>query len=736
MTRASQRGVQPGGVVLIKHRGATILHAAYGLSRKYATLDTLAPDPIPATTDTLYDLASISKLFTTTVVMRLVEQGKLSLDDPVAATLPEFAANGKGAITLRHLLTHTSGLPDYLKLWELEDSPEARVRRVLRTAPLNPPGRVFRYSDLGLITLGKVAEEVGGGGLDKLVRDLVTTPLGLQATMYRPPAELKKRIAPTEDESNVGRDMVWGEVHDENAWSLDGVGGHAGLFGTAEDLAVFAQMYLDGGSFRGTQLLKRETVAEMTRNQIGDLEWRGLGWELNADYYMGSLASPTTYGHTGFTGTSLVVDPKRELIVVLLSNRVHPTRTGPNQNPVRQAVADAALAAVSASSAAVIAPPTLTSATRVLTGADVLLGERKELLRGQRLGLVTNGTGRGRDGTSTIDLLASESSWQLKALFGPEHGIRGEVAAGDSVDAATDQKTGLPVHSLYGETTRPTARMLADLDALVYDIQDVGARVYTYPSTLLELLRAGAEHKVSVVVLDRPNPIGGEAVEGNVLDPRFTSFVGAAPIAMRYGMTIGELARYFNAELSIGADLTVVPVQGWQRSMWFDATGLSWVNPSPNLRSLAAATVYPGTVLFEGTTMSEGRGTDHPFEWLGAPGLDAAAWADRLNSASLPGVRFSAATRTPEASKHAGRECEGVVLEIVDRSLVRPMALGVTMLSTVPQALEFNPLFDRLAGTDQLRLALQAGATPRDIVASWQPDLERFSDRRSRYLLY
>jgi CubicO group peptidase (beta-lactamase class C family) len=336
--------VQPGGVVLIRHKGRQLLHTAYGLSRKYEAIGQNSAEPIAATTDTLYDLASITKLFTTTCALRLVEQGKLHLDDPVARALPEFAANGKGAITLRQLLTHTSGLPDYLKLWELEDSPEARLARVLRTAPLSPPGAVFKYSDLGLIALGHLVARVAGMSLDRAVHAMVTQPLGLSSTLYRPPLELKRRIAPTEDESNVGRGMVWGEVHDENAWSLGGVAGHAGVFGTAADLATFAQVYLDGGA----PLLKPATVAEMTRNQIGALESRGLGWELDADYYMGHLASPSTYGHTGFTGTSVVVDPRRELIVVLLANRVHPSRDGPSQNPVRQQVADAALAAADA----------------------------------------------------------------------------------------------------------------------------------------------------------------------------------------------------------------------------------------------------------------------------------------------------------------------------------------------------------------------------------------------------
>jgi CubicO group peptidase (beta-lactamase class C family) len=291
-------------------------------------------------------VASITKLFTTTAVMRLVEQGQLALDEPVATWLPDFAAGGKEDVTLRQLLTHTSGLPDYLQLWKLEPTPAARMQRVLATPLLVPPGTAFRYSDLGLMALGHLVERVAGATLDRVVRDMVTGPLHLDQTMYRPPASLRPRIAPTEFEDAVGRGMVWGEVHDENAWSLEGVAGHAGIFSTAHDLGRFAQMYLDGGVLDGVRLLKPATVVEMTRNQVGRLEERGLGWELNANYYMGHLASRTTFGHTGFTGTSLVVDPTRQLIVVLLTNRVHPTRNGPSENPARQVVADAALAAV------------------------------------------------------------------------------------------------------------------------------------------------------------------------------------------------------------------------------------------------------------------------------------------------------------------------------------------------------------------------------------------------------
>jgi uncharacterized protein YbbC (DUF1343 family)/CubicO group peptidase (beta-lactamase class C family) len=742
MQRDIQRNVFPGGVALVRHRGAQVMLTAYGLSSKYDTLTTRVADPIPAAVDTLYDLASLTKLFTTTAVMRLVEQNKLALDEPVAHWLPDFAAGGKDSVTLRQLLTHTSGLPDYLQLWKLESTPAARMQRVLRTPLLDPPGTSFRYSDLGLIALGHLVEQVAGASLDRVVHDMVTAPLHLDQTMYRPPADLKPRIAPTEYEDAIGRGMVWGEVHDENAWSLGGVAGHAGIFCTAEDLGRFAQMYLDGGALDGVRLLRPDTVAEMTRNQIGDLEWRGLGWELNADYYMGHLASPTTYGHTGFTGTSLVIDPHRQLIVVLLTNRVHPTRNGPSQNPSRQAVADAALAAADAAPAPASGAlaATLTS-TAVLTGVDVLTRDRVDLLRGKNLGLVTNTTGRDAQGHSTIDVVNKESAWRLVALFSPEHGIRGEAEAGQSVDASVDQQTGLPIYSLYGATTRPTDAMLHELDALVYDIQDVGARVYTYPATLLEVMRAAAAHGLPVVVLDRPNPIGGDQVDGNVLDPRFASFVGPAAIAMRYGLTIGELSRWFNAELGVGADLTVVPMHGWQRSMWFDRTGLSWVDPSPNLRSLNAAAVYPGTVLVEGSNLSEGRGTDRPFEWIGAPWLDGAAWADLLNQQNLPGVRFSAASQTPDSSKFAGQACQGVSIEILDREQIQSMALGVTMLGTArtiaPGHVQLRPsTFDYLAGTDRIRTALESDTPASEIIAAWQPELQRFRGLRERYLLY
>jgi uncharacterized protein YbbC (DUF1343 family) len=389
-----------------------------------------------------------------------------------------------------------------------------------------------------------------------------------------------------------------------------------------------------------------------------------------------------------------------------------------------------------------VATSTVTKApTGVVPGVDVLMRDRLDLLKERRIGLVTNATGRSRDGRSTIDVLNEEPSWRLVALFSPEHGIRGDAPAGQSVASSVDDETGLPIYSLYGDTTRPTERMLDGLDTLVFDIQDAGARTFTYPSTLLEVMRAAAQHGKSVVVLDRPNPIGGEQVEGNVLDSRFASFVGPTAIAMRHGLTIGELGRLFNVEPGVGADLTIVPVQGWRRAMWFDQTSLSWVNPSPNLRSVSALALYPGTVLFEGTSLSEGRGTERPFEWIGAPWLDAAAWAEAVDARGLPGVRFAPSDQTPASSKFAGQRCHGVSIEIVDRLRLRPMEMAVTMIAAARaiagSRVQLDPgTFDRLAGTDQLRKAIEATTPVDEIVAAWEPDLQRYRVSRERYLLY
>lgn len=382
--------------------------------------------------------------------------------------------------------------------------------------------------------------------------------------------------------------------------------------------------------------------------------------------------------------------------------------------------------------------------TAVSPGIDVLLEERLDVLRGQRVGLITNHTGRTADGRSTIDALAVVPDIHMVALFGPEHGLRGLAEAGERVDNSVDSATGLPIRSLYGDTRAPTAAMLEDVDVLIFDIQDIGARYYTYVWTMALAMRAAAEHGRAFIVLDRPNPIGGVRVDGTVLDPAFTSFVGLYPVPMRHGMTAGELAMLVNTEFGVNADLTVIPARGWSRTAWYDATGLPWVPTSPNMPSLESAAHYPGTCLFEGTNLSVGRGTAEPFRHIGAPWLDADALVARLAAFALPGVTFDTTTFTPASpgdDKYDGEVLRGIRFTVTDREMYDPAATAVVVLEEIralhPDSFQFrDAAFDRLAGTDRLRLDLVAGVPAMTIVAAWSAPLDRFLAVRQRYLLY
>ncbi len=381
-------------------------------------------------------------------------------------------------------------------------------------------------------------------------------------------------------------------------------------------------------------------------------------------------------------------------------------------------------------------------------GIEVLLRERAGDLEGKRIGLVTNMTGVDRALRSDIDLLAARRDVQLVALFGPEHGVRGDVQAGAHVGSSRDAATGLPVHSLYGEHREPTPDMLRGIDLLLFDIQDVGARFYTYPYTLANVLRAARRDGIPVWVLDRPNPVGGLKVEGPVLEPAQSSFVGMFPIPVRHGMTIGELARLFNGEFGIGADLAVVPMRGWQRGDAEPGGAMPWVPPSPNMPTRDTALVYLGTALLEGTNVSEGRGTTRPFEIVGAPFVDARRLADALNALDLPGVRFRPTSFTPSFSKHEGKACGGVQIHVVDREAFLPFRTGLAVVKALhdlyPDQFRFQSdapgatpgFFDKLVGNAWLRQAIERGDTLDAMQARWQPELRRFEAVRARYLLY
>ena len=381
----------------------------------------------------------------------------------------------------------------------------------------------------------------------------------------------------------------------------------------------------------------------------------------------------------------------------------------------------------------------------VRNGVDVLLEDPSSFIGDARIGLITNPTGVTMGLYSTLDAFHEHPGIDLAAVFGPEHGARGDAQDALPVESRVDEATGIPVYSLYGEVRRPTAEMLEGVELLVFDIQDVGARFYTYVSTLTHALEAAEEHGKGVVVLDRPNPINGVAVEGNIPEPGFESFVGLHRVPIRHGLTIGELALLANE--GIGAELRVVSMEGWSRGMWFDETGLPWVQPSPNIPTLETATVYPGTCLFEGVNVSEGRGTTRPFEYIGAPWIDARLWASDLNMLGLDGVAFRPCHFTPTFDKYRGELCGGVQVHVTDWDAFKPVEAGLHMLATCidlwPEECQWRTAtdserlhFDLLAGTDKIRDALTEGVSVDDIVGGWTGDLASFMERREDILLY
>jgi uncharacterized protein YbbC (DUF1343 family) len=380
----------------------------------------------------------------------------------------------------------------------------------------------------------------------------------------------------------------------------------------------------------------------------------------------------------------------------------------------------------------------------VTPGIERFLADVPAAVRGKRVGLITNHTGVDSRGVSTIDRLSASRDVKLVALFGPEHGLRGTAADGARISSGVDRKTGLPIFSLYGDVRRPTQRMLANVEALLFDVQDIGARPYTYISTMGLAMRAAKQKGIPFVVLDRPNPIGGHIVEGSILDTAFRSFTGMYPIGLRHGMTIGELARMFNVRFGIGAELIVVPMVGWKRTTWFDETGLPWVKPSPNIRRLATAIHYPGTVFIEATNLSEGRGTDRPLEQAGAPWLRAREVADSMNAMSLPGVRFEA-TRFRSAKgtvKYGGVAVPAVRFVLTDRDAYRPVRTALLFIDLVRRMHPGNFRWqergagvDRLAGTDALRKAIAEGRLL-ELLDDWDSEAEEFVRLRREFLLY
>lgn len=734
----------PGAVLVVGHKGQIVHRKAYGLRA-------VVPRREAMTLDTIFDIASLTKVVATTpAVMKLFEEGKLRLNDRVTHYLPEFQG-GKSEITVRHLLTHFSGLRPDLDLEPPWSGYETGIRLALNDKPVAAPGERFIYSDINFVLLGEIVRRLSGEDLADCAARVVFRPLGMTHTHFRPPPALRPRIAPTEVLAGT-REPLRGVVHDPTARFMGGVAGHAGVFSTADDLARFAAMMLARGRWGGKRLFSPLTIEKCTTPQSPPDQpiLRGLGWDIDSPYSTnrGELFPVGSYGHTGFTGTSLWIDPATQTFVILLSNSVHPKpRTGIVSLRTRVATAVAAALNIELPGVTLTGYNEALAGVRrvvarngqVRTGLDVLAAQQFAPLRGKRVGLITNHTGVDRQGRRNVDLMR-EAGIQVTALFSPEHGISGSEE-GSSPAQAKDPATGIPIWSLYaGETRRLTAQMLREVDLLVFDIQDAGVRFYTYITTLGYCLEEAAKRRIPFYVLDRPNPINGVRVEGPMLDAELISFVGYHPLPLRHGMTVGELARLFNAEKKLNADLHVVRMEGWQRGDWFDSTGLSWVNPSPNLRSLTAAIFYPGVAMLEySPNYSVGRGTDAPFEQVGADWIDGAQLAAALNARFVPGVRFYPVRFTPSASVFAGRAIAGVRIVLTDREAFAAQRLGLEIASALlrlfPGKLDLEAS-QRLIGSRTVLRELAAGRDPREIEQENQEKLVSFLQVREKYLLY
>ncbi|HXE06658.1 MAG TPA: sodium/solute symporter [Acidobacteriaceae bacterium] len=892
----------PGAVVLIGHDGRVVFEQSYGV-RKLAGEPGLDGKPSPAepmTTDTIFDMASLTKcLATATAVMQLYEQGKFKLDDPVVRYLPEFGVNGKEHVTIRELLTHYSGLPpdvDLKDAWGLVAPAKAEgIRRAMNAKLDSTPGTKFVYSDINFMTLGALVEKLSGETLDVYAQQHIFMPLGMAHTRFLPmskecgqsiafmpfgtdhhgktfgeavmepcaPAlwnaqEWIPNIAPTQHDNegtattNPDFDhLLRGTVHDPTTRRMGGVAGQAGVFSTGHDVGLFAQALLDkllhnNGPFPLQQsTLKLMTVPEQPATAQGGatvftpdgqpatgVAQRGFGWDINSAYSRprGSVfptvwpAAATTppntsgpapsFGHTGFTGTSLWIDPQSDSYVILLANSVHP-RGNPPISPLRGEVATAAAKAmhicyvndcygmisdapaevstISSSDQQLIASP-----GHMLAGVDVLEQTKFKALTELaakhgghlRVGLLTNQTGIDSEGRRTIDVLRGDAARaagiDLVRLFSPEHGLFGKKDS-NNIGQETDEASGLKVVSLYGAKDadkRPKPEDLKDLDAVVIDLQDAGARFYTYETVVGYFIDAAScepmyrgsglslGKPLEIVVLDRPDPIGGEAVQGPVSDTA-AAYINYMPEPLRQGMTLGELAemflrshrRFCSADAAPGqvrgaadmfAPLTVVKMQGWRRAEFFDQTGLRWVNPSPNLRSVEANVLYPALGMLDYSNVSVGRGSEAPFEVFGAgeevatkaapakpAWFDGKAVAAYLTARNIPGVTF-AATRfavTDDANHYPyhGQTIEGVRLTVTDRKALDSPELGIEILAALHHLYPAQFKLDKAAGlvaNSETMAALVRGDDPRAIAAAWKPALDAFKARRAKYLLY
>ncbi len=707
----------PGGVVWIGN-DLKNWQRAYGLRA-------IVPRAETATVDTIYDTASLTKVLATTpAILILTERHMVELNSSVSKYIPGFTGEGREAVTLKHLLTHTSGLRPGLSLQKDWNGSDTAINLACKESLQNLPGKKFTYSDINFILLGEIVHRVSGKPLDEFANEEIYTPLKMRDTGFNPAISSLHRIAPTE---KVRGQMMRGKVHDPTARRMGGVAGHAGVFSTAADLARFAAMILGNGQMDGIRILSKHSVQLMASVQSPKemLDKRGLGWDINTAYSSprGNLSSNKSFGHTGFTGPSLWINPETRSFWILLTNRVHPEGKGAVVS-LRRTLGTLAIEAVT------------NYRPKVLNGIDILRRQNFDPLKNLRIGLITNHTGTDAMRNQTIDILHQSRKVNLIALFSPEHGIRGtqDTEISDSEDPATR----IPIYSLYGKTKKPLPEQLANLDALVFDIQDIGCRFYTYMATMGNCMETAAKRRIKFFVLDRINPLGGDIINGPLLADK-PSFVRYHNIPVRHGMTAGELAKMYNKEKSLGANLTVIPLKGWRRNMLQDATGLPWRNPSPNMRSLTEAVLYPGVGLLEFCKISVGRGTNTPFEIIGAPYIDDLYLAQVLNSKNLEGVTFLPIRFTPNASKFTGKECGGINLVITNRDEFNAVATGLQIAATLheiyPEDFDLEKV-NTLLGHPNILKEIDSGQSIEKIREGMVVDEAKFRKRRRQYLMY
>ncbi len=769
---AIKAGEIPGAVIWLESQGR-IYQQAYGQRVKF-------PEAESMTTDTIFDVASLTKVLATApAILHLHELGRLDLNAPVCQYLPEF---GQGCveqalrntrpqaelpvkavvpdgerekITVLHLLSHQSGLPPSISLSKREFWGEAEgLHRALSIDLVEPPTTRFRYSDVNFILLGEIVRKVSGQRVDQYAATHLFEPLGMWQTTFLPDRGMLPKIAPTTFIPDYG--LVRGEVHDPVCRRMGGVAGHAGLFSTAEDIARFCRLWVTRDQSNSTIIFKGETMAMASRSHTPEVlrAPRGLGWDIGSQFsnQRGEKFPLNGFGHTGWTGTSIWIDPKSETFVILLTNRNHPSEKGKVRD-LRSKIGTLAAEAVGYLEKVVDPSKTVVddldrnaqtaggSSEVVRNGIDVLQENKFAPLAGLRIGLVTNHTGINNTRRSTIDLLADAPNVTLKRLFSPEHGIRGTLET-DSVSDEVDKKTGLPIISLYQTASRkPTPEQLADLDALVFDIQDIGCRFYTYISTMGLAMEAASESGKKFIVLDRVNPIGGMICDGPLREGQGNDFVAYHDIPVQHGMTVGELARLFKAERGLTKlDLLVIPVEAWKPSMYFDQTSLPWVNPSPNIRSLTQALLYPGVGLLEFTNLSVGRGTNTPFEIIGAPWIAEGRLVDRLNQEKLPGIIFVPVRFTPDASVYQNEDCGGVRMIVTERTKLNAidvgLAIGRAVQADYGETFSLSENGNKLLRSPETHSKWIQGHSTKSIRKNWEKSLKQFRKRSQNALIY